>query len=291
MVDIRETNFEAHGVQFHALEAGSGELALCLHGFPNNARSFTYLIQALAESGYRAVAPFMRGYAPTGMAPDGKYHSALLSMDILAMIEVLGYKSAVVIGHDWGAIAAYGAAAIAPDKIDKLVTMSIPHLSIVNEALFTNFELQKSAWHVFFFQMPFAGEAVKYNDFAFIEQLWRHWSPGWEIPRDLLEDVKSTFRNPGVIEAALSYYRHTFNPSFHDPSLDDIYQKISTSKTEVPTLAFHGSRDGVVSYKLTEGMERYFSQGFKQVIIEEAGHFLYLEKPAEVKGILLEFLR
>ena len=109
--EVGETTVEANGVTFHCLTAGSGPLALCLHGFPDTPHSWRHLMVDLARAGYRAVAPFQRGYAPTTVPADGRYQSGVLSVDANALHEALGGDgSAVLIGHDWGAAAAHGAA-------------------------------------------------------------------------------------------------------------------------------------------------------------------------------------
>jgi pimeloyl-ACP methyl ester carboxylesterase len=104
----------ANGVHFAYFDAGQGPLVLCLHGFPDTAWSFVPLLERLAAAGYCAVAPFMRGYPPSGPAPDGDYRVITLGRDALALIEALGAQRAVLVGHDWGAAATYIAAALAP---------------------------------------------------------------------------------------------------------------------------------------------------------------------------------
>ncbi len=99
---LKESRIAANGMEFGLLEAGEGPLALCLHGFPDQARSYAGLIERLASEGYRAVAPAMRGYHPSGKAPDGCYQGWATGSDAIALIEALGYDKAVVIGHDWG---------------------------------------------------------------------------------------------------------------------------------------------------------------------------------------------
>ena len=94
----------ASGIDFHVLEMGSGPLALCLHGFPDTAHSFRHQMPMLADAGFHVVAPFMRGYAPTGAAPDGRYKIAALAEDALALIDALGASDAILFGHDWGAV-------------------------------------------------------------------------------------------------------------------------------------------------------------------------------------------
>src|SRR5271169_1107259 len=100
----------ASGIDFHLLEMGTGPLVLCLHGFPDTAHSFRYQMPMLADAGYHVVAPFMRGYAPTGAAQDGRYDIGALGEDALALIDALGASDAIIFGHDWGATAAYEAA-------------------------------------------------------------------------------------------------------------------------------------------------------------------------------------
>ena len=115
---LQKGHVAANGVDFRVLQAGDhGPLALCLHGFPDSAYTWHENLPALAERGYRAVAPFMRGYAPTGLVPDARYHVSALTDDAIALHEALGGdERAVIIGHDWGADAAYGAGALAPAR-------------------------------------------------------------------------------------------------------------------------------------------------------------------------------
>src|SRR5580693_5866297 len=111
-VPLRMTTVRANDLDFGLLEAGSGPLALCLHGFPDTAHTWKHLLPALADAGFHAVAPFMRGYAPTAIPADGAYQIGALVADAVALHEALGGDGdAVLIGHDWGAETAYGAAA------------------------------------------------------------------------------------------------------------------------------------------------------------------------------------
>ncbi|GDY50476.1 hypothetical protein SVIO_010990 [Streptomyces violaceusniger] len=122
-------NINANGLDFGYFEAGPADapLALCLHGFPDSAHSWRHLLPALAGAGYHAVAPFMRGYAPSGIPADGAYQAGAIAADANALHEAFGGDGdAVLIGHDWGAIAAYGATGSAPERWRRAVTMSVP---------------------------------------------------------------------------------------------------------------------------------------------------------------------
>ena len=281
---------DANGVRFHYLEAGRGPLALCLHGFPDNAHTYDALLPALADAGFRGVAPFMRGYAPTGPAPDGRYQSVLLAQDALALIDALGGGRAFVVGHDWGASAAYGAAALGPERIARLVTVGAAHPAAFRGPLATSYARHKGIWHAYFFQLPFAEQVVAADDFEFIEQWWRDASPEYD-PAPVMERVKRTFREPGVVAAALGYYRHSFNPANRDPALQALQERANTSPIAVPTLAIHGDRDRPGRLEAFAGMDDLFTRGLEKVVIPGTGHFVHVERPAEVNRRVVEFFR
>lgn len=290
MDDFKTGMVSANGVRFATLEAGDGPLVLCLHGFPDHARSFRHQLPALAAAGFHAVAPFMRGYAPTEVPADGRYQSAVLAQDIVELIRALGYSAAHVLGHDWGAVAAHGAAILAPSKITKLITAAVPHGPAMLNAFMSNYDQQRRSWYMFFFQHPVADAAVAHADFRFLEHLWQDWSPGWQYPAAEMEALKATFRAPGVLQAALGYYRATLNPANQDPALADLQVQIGMSPVTVPTLYLHGARDGCVGIDLAAGMEALFPNGLRSVVIPDAGHFLHQEKPEEVNRMILDFL-
>ena len=288
MAELKRGSIRANEINFHFLEAGAGPLVLCLHGFPDNAHSFRYLLPALAQAGFRAVAPFTRGYAPTEVPRDGRYQSAALSKDAVALIEALGAETAALVGHDWGARAVCGAAVLEPERVTKLVTIASTHPAAGE---FTNFHYLRGTWHAFYFQLPTAGETLAHNDYAFIEEWWRDASPEWDIPRGVLEGVKETFRSPGVVEAALGYYRHMQNPTLQDPALKDVQDKVNTVPIAVPTLALHGTQDRPRRLEAFQSMDHLFVGALEKVVIPGTGHFMHQEKPQEVNSKILEFLR
>src|SRR5215831_6005216 len=198
----------ANDLEFGIIEAGSGPLALCLHGFPDTAQTWRHLLPVLAEAGFHAVAPFMRGYAPTGIPADEAYQVAALAADATALHEVLGGDAdAVLIGHDWGAETAYCAAAHAPRRWRRLVTLAVPPAGLDAE-LFGDYEQLKKFFYVFMFRDPlgFAEEVVAADEMAFIDRLWRDWSPGFEASEHL-SLVKESLREPANLAAAIGYYR------------------------------------------------------------------------------------
>jgi pimeloyl-ACP methyl ester carboxylesterase len=275
----------ANRIEFHYLELGAGPLVLCLHGFPDNAYTYRYLLPVLADAGFHAVAPFMRGYSPTGKPPDDRFESILLGQDAVALIEALGAREAFVVGHDWGGFATLASTVMGPERVRKIVTLGVAHPA----AMGTDYDTLKGSWHAYFFQMPFAESAVAANDYEFIVRWWRDASPEYDLPPEIIESVKATFRQPGVVTSALNYYRHTFHPANRDPALNALREKVAATPVPVPALAFHGTRDRPGRMPAFERMDTHFAASLEKVVISGAGHFIHLERPHEVNRKIVEF--
>jgi len=293
-----ETRFvEAHGIRFAYLEAGpsDGPLALCLHGFPDHAPTWESLLADLGAAGFRAVAPWLRGYAPSGAAPDGNYEAASLALDALALTDALAPGGdAVLVGHDWGAIAAYTAAGHRPDRFRRLVTMAVPHpAALMSRFLSSPDQLQRS-WYIFFFQSPLADMVVPADDFAVIDKLWRDWSPGFTPDPAFMRTLKDTLAAPAPagFAAAVAYYRFMLGTLPGDPSLAGV-QGAGLAPVVAPTLYLHGADDGCMGVDMVVEAELapLHPGGLEVGIVEGAGHFLHLERPEAVNPRVVDFLR
>jgi pimeloyl-ACP methyl ester carboxylesterase len=197
---------------------------------------------------------------------------------------------AVLIGHDWGAICSYGATVHRPDRFQRLVAMSVPHGATLGLRLFTDPAQLKRSWYIFFFQLPLAEMGVTANDFAVIDKLWRDWSPGYEPPPGYLAALKETLASPGVLEAAIGYYRALINPLKQDSRLAAV-QSNATAFVPVPTLYLHGEDDGCIGADLVdpEALKQLFPAGIEIGMVPGSGHFLHLEDPA-VNRRIVEFV-
>jgi pimeloyl-ACP methyl ester carboxylesterase len=289
-VDITEGRIDIDGMGFAYLEAGSGPLALCLHGFPDSAWTWRHLLPRLAADGYRAVAPFLRGYAPTDVPDDGLYQPGAIARDANALHAALGGEDdAVLIGHDWGALATYVAAAAAPERWRRVVAAAVPPQAAIAEAFFSYDQLQRS-WYMFFFQSPLADMAVPIDDLAFIDRLWADWSPGYEATEDLAH-VKDCLRDPANLTAALGYYRATIGNGARSPELDALEASAAAGPPPQPTLYLHGVDDGCMGIDLADRAATLLtSNGSRMERVEGAGHFLHLEAPGHVNGLITDFL-
>ena len=266
-----------------------GPLALCLHGFPDTAHTWRHLLPALAERGYRAVAPFMRGYAPTAVAADGVYQTGALARDANRLHEALGGDGdAVIIGHDWGAMATHGAAGSEPDRWRRVVTMAVPPGALMAGAFLNNIDQIKRSWYMFFLLHPLADLVVPANDFAFIERLWADWSPGYDAAVDVAQ-LRESLADPANLHAAIGYYRATLGDG---PRSDrfSAEQEATMRIPPQPTLYLHGRTDGCVGAELIADADSYYPEHVVTHVIDDAGHFLHLEQPEHVNRLVTDFV-
>ena len=275
----------ANGLEFGLLEAGPehGELLLFAHGFPDTAWSFEPVLLALAESGYRVVAPFMRGYLPTGIPADGDYRVATLARDLIALIDELGASRAVIVGHDWGAVAAYTAAALRPDRVRAVVCAAIPHLR--------RFLLRPTAaqlWrsrYMLRFQWPDAESMLAANDFAALRTLAQAWSPGADLS-STLAPVTGGFTDRARLSAALGYYRALPSSLFGNETW-----RLAMQPTPVPACVIHGGQDGCMGPEMFADQTHLFAADLRLECFERAGHFMQVEQPARFAETVLSFVR
>lgn len=272
-----------HGpLRFSALERGSGELVLCLHGFPDHARSYRFQLEALSDR-YRVIAPMMRGYEPSSQS--GDYAVPTLALDVLAWLDELGVERCHLVGHDWGAIVAHVVALIAPQRLTSLTTVAVPHPGRIARELLQKRPSQLSlSWYIAFFQLRGVADwALERDDWAFLDMLWRRWSPSYTLPQEERRALKRVFAQPGVKQAALGYYR-ALPGTFLRPA----FQRLLAQRVSVRTLAITGAEDRCMDTRLYDDLlhARDFPAGLRVERIERAGHFVHLEQPERVNALL-----
>lgn len=282
------TATQIDGREVHWLEWGpaDGPLALCVHGFPDTPHTYRHLGPVLAEAGFRVVAPWLRGYAPAPVPADGNYRVSALVNDAVTLADHLGGDDAVFIGHDWGAIVGYATVASQPDRFRRLVTMAVPPLGAVMAGFLTYRQARRS-WYMFVFQHALAEIIVAADDLAFIDGLWTEWSPGYDGADDIAH-VKDALRDPANVAAAIGYYRAMLGA---DQSGATDVDRAAALPSPVPTLYLHGRNDGCMGAELVEGAGASLpTAGSRAEILGGVGHFLQLEDPDRVNGLIVDFL-
>lgn len=266
---------DANGLRFAVLEEGEGPLVLLLHGFPDTARTWDVVRPRLAAAGFRVACPYLRGYAPTAL-PERDTDVETLGRDVLALIAALGEERAIVIGHDWGALAALAAASLAPARVAQLVTIAIPHPASLRPT-------PPKVWgvrHFVAYKLPGAASRFAADDFAALPEICRRWSPTWTPTDADFADVKRCFADRKSLDAAFGYYRAL---PFRMPAF-------LRAPITVPTISVGGADDPLATPDDYEHARRMFTSTY-DVVIVPGGHFLHREQPELLCERLLARLR
>ena len=283
---LREGTVKANGLEFAYLEQGQGPLVLLVHGFPDNAHTWSHQMPALADAGYRAVAPFLRGYPPTQIPEGGYFDAATLATDAAELIHALnGGEPAFYVGTDWGAVMGYSLLRAFPGSVRRAVTMAVPYPPAA-AGIVTMPDLIHHYFHVWFHQLPALPEAsIPMNDFAYVDYLWRMWEPGFEDPEHLAS-VKRTLSPDGALHAALEYYRAVFDPSRLDPALADIASRLG-GPIDVPTLLLFGKDDPLARF--APDHTPLFTGEFHVELVEGGEHFMHRSRPESINELILSW--
>ena len=286
---------EANGLTFSALAAGDATghrgLVLLLHGFPDTPDSFRHQLHALADAGYRAVAPTMRGYEPESQPTDGDYSLLALAADVNGWLDQLDATPVHLVGHDWGAAVAFVAGAQHSERFTTLTAMAVPPFTRIPGAIARVPRQLLRSWYMNWFQLPFLSDwSVTARERWLLQRLWRTWSPGLTLDDTNWGAIRAAFDQPGVVRAALAYYRQNATPTLllglrTTPAMN-------TSTIPVPTLIINGSDDGCMDRRLFEHTihDADFPAGVVHVELPDAGHFLQLERPDEITQLLIDHM-
>jgi pimeloyl-ACP methyl ester carboxylesterase len=309
---------ESNGIKLRIAEAGSGPLVIFVHGWPESWYSWRHQLPAVAEAGFHAVAPDMRGYGKSDK-PEAveDYDIQHLTADLVGIVDALGEKQAILVGHDWGAIVAWHAMLLHPERFKALVAMSVPYTGRPPQSLV---ESLKSAFgdnffYILYFQEP--GVAEKEFDAApraILSRLYLSpdsprekpevtdpkraaggWIPRLGAPKGLpdwltqqdLDYVVNEFKEAGF-RGGINYYRNFHRNWETTPQL-------AGATVTAPVLFIAGDKDVVIrgasAEVLTSGMQKSVP-GLRAVkLIPNTGHWVQQERPAEVNALLLNFLK
>ncbi len=265
------------GQTFRYVDSGTGPLVVLLHGFPDLPTTWDSLRARLNEEGFRTVAPYLRGYHPDTFGMRG-YSAAEISEDVPLLLDALGERTAMGVGHDWGASIGYGAATVFPERVSKLATVGIPHPLTIKPGVTSLADGRHFVW----FKLPWAATAARLGGLRMVDRIYRRWAPGWSgATRDAsVAAVTDAFRDSGVLAGALSYYK-ALEPG----------AKILRGQIAVPGLVVGGGDEPDVLQSGYAATPSRFDAPCAVHILDGAGHWPHREKEDDFFPLLLAFLR
>jgi len=277
---------ETNRIRLHCVMQGEGELVILLHGFPEFWYSWRHQIPALAKH-FKVVVPDLRGYNDSDK-PDSGYDLDTLSADIRGLMASLGYLKAHVVGHDWGGAIAWHLAQHFPQHLHRLAILNAPHPHRLSQELTRNLDQLRRSWYMLAFQVPAVPEwLIRQNLPTFVRNVFQGQSvrKGAFSEQDA-EIYQAALEKPGVLTAALNYYRQMFSPQA-------VFKQWGRSPdlVTVPTLVLWGEEDNFLSHALTDHIEPLVSAPFRLMLVPNCGHWIQQEVPQTVNRELLHFLR
>jgi pimeloyl-ACP methyl ester carboxylesterase len=270
-----------------------GPRVLLLHGWPDDVRGVRPLAPLLEAAGFRWVAPYLRGFGPTEFLTaratrDGS--AVALAQDALDFVDRLRWSSFAVVGHDWGARAAYTLAAIAPERLSSITALALAY-SPRGAFPTPSFPQSRRWWYQWFMTTDRGAEAVRRNRKEFARIQWETWSPAGWFEQQEFEATARSFENPDWVAITLHGYRSRWRVEQMDTRYDKLRERVTrTEQLRVPALMVQGGADECDPPSESEGQERLFPAGYRRAVLEHVGHFPAREATETVAGLVLQHL-
>lgn len=272
-----------NGLRYHYKVAGpaEGKLVLLLHGFPEFWYGWRHQIEALANAGFRVVAPDQRGYNKTEK-PHGLRHYDLdvLAEDITLLMDRLGAEKVFLVGHDWGAAVAWHVAAVYPERVKRLVILNVPHPRVMVKNIRKNRAQRRKSWYIFFFQLPLIPELMLRlgNHRGAVRMLTASGKPGTFSSEDL-EHYREAWSQPRAWTGMINWYRalrrrlRSFGPAV---------------RIKPPTLIIWGEQDAALESRMAAESLALCEDG-RLELVPDATHWVQHDAAGQVNDWLVEF--
>ena len=282
---ITTRRVQANGLTFQIDEAGEGpDVALFLHGFPESRFSWRHQLPLLAEQGWRAVAPDLRGYGQSSRPPSkSDYALPHLVEDVGALFDALGARRRLLIAHDWGAVIAWAFAIQKRQPLDGLIIMNVPHPTVFAQVMRRSWRQWLKSWYTVFFQIPRLPEALLTRNGArgVAEAFTGMAVDKSRFPPAVSDVYRQNALIPGAMTAMINYYR---------ANVGLIADYAGGSPViEVPTLMIWGEEDAALGLELTEGYAPYVLN-FTLRRLPNVSHWVQQEAPEAVNTIVTQWL-
>lgn len=286
--DVLEICFEDGGPP-------DGTAVLLMHGWPDAPRGWHEVAGRLESAGYRTIIPYLRGCGPTRFLSESSPRvgpGVALARDIIGLADALRLDRFAVVGHDWGARAAYTTAALFGDRVTAIAGLALAYQPW---GVFTipDLEQAKAHWYQWFMCLDQGADAVRRDPVGFARIQWDTWSPpGWFDEAEFAATAES-FANPDWTAITLNAYRARYlTGERRDPRYDpDASRLHEIEQLAVPTLMVQGGSDFCDEPRSSQDMERFFTGGYRHIVLDGVGHFPHREAPGPVAQAVLRHLR
>jgi pimeloyl-ACP methyl ester carboxylesterase len=263
------------GVTLTVQDEGEGAPVLLIHGFPDSHRLWRHQAPALVAAGKRVIVPDLRGFGASEQPADVAAYAVRHSLaDMLAVLDALEIQRAQVVGHDWGAAVAWGLAAFAPERVERLAALSVGHPLAFAEP---TMEQREKSWYMLFFQFADVAETVlPREDWRFLRE--------WLRDNGDVEQYVADLSRPGALTAGLNWYRANMAPArqLREPSGFPV--------VTVPTLGIWSSGDDYLTEEQMVRSGDHIAAEWRYERIEGASHWMQLDEPERLNELLLGFL-
>ncbi|MDE2580370.1 MAG: alpha/beta hydrolase [Rhodospirillales bacterium] len=283
------------GLEIAYLEHGppAGSPAILLHGFPDDVLAYAAVAPRLAASGMRVLVPWLRGYGPTRFRDAGTPRSgqqAALGADLLAFMDALGIGQALLGGYDWGGRAACIVAALWPERVRALVSVTGYNIQNIPAAVApASAEQEMRYWYHWYFHTERGRAGLVANRREISRLLWRLWSPNWAFTEAEFARTAESFDNPDFVEVTIQSYRHRYANAPGDPAFAAIERKLEAAPPiTVPSVILHGAADGVTPMPDPGREAAHFTGPMRRHVIPSVGHFLPREAPDAMADAMAE---
>ncbi|MFE1955524.1 alpha/beta fold hydrolase [Streptomyces sp. NPDC059524] len=289
-----------NGVTLRVYEDGPRDTAkplvvLC-HGFPELAFSWRHQIRALAAAGYRVLAPDLRGFGASDRPADpGAYDALTVCRDLVGLLDDVGARDAVFVGHDWGASIVWHMAWAHPERVRAVVGMSVPvtprspvaPLPVLRRRLGEEF-------YIVWFQEPGVADRALAQDVRRTLTAREIWSAAWAA-----REEPAAPRPHWLSEEELAFYVKTFEETGFTGGLNyyrnldrtwELTAPLDGRTIDMPSLFVTGSKDPVARFMPSDRLEEVLTDLRGRVVLDGAGHWIQQERAAEVDAALLRFL-
>ncbi len=262
-----------NGINLHVEDQGSGPPVLLLHGWPDSTHLWRHQVPSLVSHGFRVIAFDMRGFGRSDKPQDvGAYAIPNAVADVIGVLDALDISTAHLVGHDWGAALAWIVASVQPDRVGKLVVLSVPHPRAP-----ATIRQREMGWYQLFFQFENTAEAtIQHNDWALFRQFLRN---NGDVDR-YIEDLA----RPGALTASLNWYRANLAP--RPPGSGGF----SMPPVKAPTLGIWSTGDHYLDGARMETSGEFVEGPWRYEVIDGASHWIPLDAPDRLNELLLEWL-